>query len=131
LLHRQMRDMRWMLHARPAWIVHARVHLHALGGLTPGKGKLTGPEGAGSRPDERKRIEINGGVVGLLDLNADPPRVVSIEEERKTGNGYGPVRVFFQDGEWESPHGIRCRSAPNKPLPMKYTNKPLPMKYTM
>mmetsp|Transcript_11649 Transcript_11649/g.24056 ORF Transcript_11649/g.24056 Transcript_11649/m.24056 type:complete len:446 (+) Transcript_11649:136-1473(+) len=56
------------------------------------------------RPDEQKRIEGCGGVVGMIDLLPDPPRVISMEEASARGVNDGPARVFFKENEWEPPH---------------------------
>jgi len=56
------------------------------------------------RPDERKRIEQLGGVVGMVNPNANPMAVVSPEETVKLGVDLGPVRVFWPDGSFEAPY---------------------------
>jgi len=56
------------------------------------------------RPDERKRIEQLGGVVGMVNPNLNPMAVVSPEDTVKLGVDLGPVRVFWPDGSFESPY---------------------------
>ena len=55
------------------------------------------------RPDERKRIEKNGGIVGMVDVTLDKPVVISVEAAAKKGADLGPARVFWPDGSWEPP----------------------------
>jgi len=55
------------------------------------------------RPDERKRIEMNGGIVGMVDVSLERPSVISVEAAAKKGADLGPARVFWPDGSWEPP----------------------------
>ena len=48
------------------------------------------------RPDERARIEGLDGVVGMVDLTLDPPKVISPEKTAEQEKDLGPVRVFFK-----------------------------------
>lgn len=56
------------------------------------------------RPDERKRIESLGGVVGMVNPNVYPMAVLSPEEAAELGIDLGPVRVFWPDGSFEPPY---------------------------
>jgi serine/threonine protein phosphatase PrpC len=56
------------------------------------------------RPDERKRIESLGGIVGMVNPNLNPMAVLSPEETAELGIDLGPVRVFWPDGSFEPPY---------------------------
>lgn len=56
------------------------------------------------RPDERKRIEGLGGIVGMVNPNLEPMAVMSPEEVAELEEDLGPVRVFWPDGSFEAPY---------------------------
>jgi len=55
------------------------------------------------RVDERRRIEGNGGVVGMMNDTVDPPVLASPEQQAKLKVDLGPARIFFPDGTFEPP----------------------------
>ena len=56
------------------------------------------------RPDERKRIEGLGGMVGMVNPELSPMAVMSPEDAGASGLDLGPVRVFWPDGSFEPPY---------------------------
>jgi len=58
------------------------------------------------RPDERKRIESMGGVVGMVYMGDDDEQeqVISVEQASTVEEDLGPARVFFQPNVWEPPN---------------------------
>jgi len=56
------------------------------------------------RPDERKRIEGLGGMVGMVNPELVPMAVMSPEDVAELDVDLGPVRVFWPDGSFKPPY---------------------------